>query len=100
MSIVKGFMTITCEHCDHVNEISAEEADFENSYGGERQMGPENGYLWEHDFNCENCENEIKVKYEVWEYPVGAFNNDNIEIEGGEYDQTFDYDFIGEPEED
>lgn len=99
MSIVEGIMTITCDKCGHVNDILAENADFENTGVVERQMGAENSYLWEDNFKCENCDNEIRVKYEVWEYPLGAFNNDSIEVDGGKYDQIFDYDFIGESED-
>ena len=37
--------------------------------------------------------NNIEIDYEVWEYPVGSFNNDSINIKGGIEVGKFDYDF-------
>ena len=99
MSIVIGSMTVKCNQCGKIHTISAEDTDFENSYGGERQMGPENGYTWEHTIECE-CGNEIEIIYEVWEYPEGAFNNDTVTVNGGTLIKKFGYDFHGEPEYD
>jgi hypothetical protein len=99
MSIVKGSMTVKCNHCDKIHTISSEDADFENSYGNERQMGQENGYTWEDTIKCE-CGNEIEIIYEVWEYPVGIFNNDKVTIDGGTLIDKFGYDFHDESEHD
>jgi hypothetical protein len=99
MTIVNGSMTVKCNKCGKIHTIPAEESDFENSYGEVRQMGPENGYTWEHKINCD-CGNEIEIIYEVWEYPEGVFNNDNITVNGGILIDKFGYDFHEEPEPD
>lgn len=96
MSIVNGNLVIECNRCNTNHAISAEETDFEDRYGGERQMGPENGYAWESIIECD-CGNTIEINYEVWEYPIGAFNNDTVEITGGKEISRFDYDFHGDP---
>lgn len=100
MSIVNGTFSLSCSKCGKQHDFTAEDADFEDSYGGERQMGPENGYVWKTEFNCDNCGNEIEVEYEVWEYPVGAFNTDQLTIKGGTEVSRFDYDFSEEPDQD
>lgn len=64
-------------------------------------MGMEHGYGWDHRFHCEKCPNYIEIEYQVWEYPPGAFNNDDAtNITGGEITSKFDYDFQGDIEED
>lgn len=98
MSIATGTMSVKCNQCGKIHTISSDDADFENSYGSERQMGEENGYVWEHTFDCD-CGNEIEIIYEVWEYPTGVFNNDNVTIEGGTLVNKFGYDFHGEPDQ-
>lgn len=100
MSIAKGTFTITCDKCGEKHDFLAEEADFESTGGSERQMGPENSYTWEYTFNCDKCENDIEIEYQVWEYPAGAFNYDQVEIKGGKDINRFGYDFHDDPEPD
>ncbi|WP_412476637.1 hypothetical protein [Flavobacterium sp. TBRC 19031] len=61
-------------------------------------MGPEYQYTWETTFDCEECPNEIEITYDVWEYPVGAYNHSDIQVKGGAVDGEFGYDFADEPE--
>jgi hypothetical protein len=69
-------------------------------------MGPENSYSWETELECdgkdgnEDCGNEISVKYEVYEYPVGAFNMDEVVVTGGKELSRFGYDFHDAPDQD
>ncbi len=98
MSIVKGTLSITCNKCGKQHDFSADEADFDANNGSERQMGSENGYTWEHTFNCDECENEIEIEYEVWEYPIGTFNHDQVNINGGTEVNRYGYDFHDSPE--
>jgi hypothetical protein len=102
MSIAKGTFSLICSNCGQQHDFTADDADFELRHGSERQMGPENGYVWEHAFECDgkNCSNEIEIEYEVYEYPVGAFNMDEVKISGGQEKHRFEYDFHGEPETD
>ena len=57
MSIVNGTFSVTCNNCGKQHDFQADEADFDATSGSERQMGPENGYTWEHAFNCGACGN-------------------------------------------
>ena len=98
MSIVKGTFSLTCSKCNKQHDFTSDEADFDATSGSERQMGPETGYTWECTFNCDKCDNEIEIEYEVWEYPMGAFNHEQINIKGGTSINSFDYDFHGEPD--
>jgi hypothetical protein len=98
MSFINGTFSVVCSVCNTPTDFDSTEADFESTGGSERQMGPENGYSWESSFEC-TCGNEIEFDYQVHEYPVGAFNHESVDIKGAEVNQTFVYDFIGEPEE-
>jgi hypothetical protein len=100
MSFVNGTFSLICNKCSKQHNFRANDADFDETSGSERQMGPENGYTWEYIFNCDQCENEIEIEYEVWEYPVGAFNNDQVEIKGGTEVNRYGYDFQDAPEPD
>lgn len=99
MSIVTGTFSLTCEKCDKQHDFKSADADFEVTSTDERQMGTESCYSWNNTFNCDNCDNEIEVEYDVWEYPEGAYNNDDVRINGGEEVSRYSYDFH-EPDDD
>ncbi len=48
------------------------------------------------DDPCHNCGNEIRLKFEVWEYPVGIVNMSNDDSSGAEILQS-DFDIYHEP---
>lgn len=100
MSIVNGTFSLTCSKCSKQHDFTSVDADFDFTSSDERPMGAENCYSWETEFNCDKCGNTIEIEYEVWEYPQGAFNMDEVKISGGTKICRFDYDFIGEPEPD
>lgn len=100
MSIVKGTFSLTCDKCGKQYDFNEDEAGFDLTMGDERQMGRENGYSWQQEFECDECGNNIEIDYEVWEYPVGSFNNDSINLKGGTEVGKFDYEFHGEPDDD
>lgn len=105
MSFVTGEFSLECSKCSKEHDFLPEDVDFETG-GSERSMGPENSYIWKEDIECdgeidgEECGNEISINYEVYEYPVGALNNETVEITGGKELSRFDYNFHEEPEED
>lgn len=83
---VNGTLTVKCEKC---NEIFSEESDnldldFEVYSVDERKMGPEYSHRAEAYLECPKCKSDIIVSFELWEYPVGVHNYDEIEIENGE----------------
>jgi len=100
MSIANGTFSLTCSKCDKQYDFTEEDTDFEATSMEEKLQGTEICHSWEHSFNCDNdkCNNEIEIEYKVWEYPVGAFNDDKVEISGGTEVGRFGYDFHGEPE--
>lgn len=89
---VQGTFSVTCDNCGTLHDIPANEADFDTASTDERQMGVETGYSWESEFKCD-CGNDIDFTYEVWEYPAGAFNMDEIKINGGTEADRYSYDF-------
>jgi hypothetical protein len=93
MSIAKGTFSLKCSTCGKQYDFSEDDADFENTSLSERQMGPENEHSWELIFYCDKCGNEIDVEYDVWEYPIGDLNMDEVKIKGGTKVSLYSYDF-------
>ena len=78
---------IRCECCGYVFGVHKDEIEFE-AYGydhGENGMGDEVEYRYDGVIECENCGNEISFRISGFEYPVGAFDYEDYEIEGGEF---------------
>lgn len=86
------YLLIKCENCKNVFEINTGELNFEwECHGGfERSMGEESEYESCEVYNCPKCYRQIDLKLKVWEYPMGAFNMQDIEIDGGELEKTVD----------
>lgn len=84
---------VTCDNCGHSIEVDGDDIDWEwECIGGdERSMGIENQYIAEHYIDCPECGNEVHITFNVWEYPVGVYNNSDIDIEGGSLETDFDF---------
>ena len=84
---------VKCDNCEHLIEIDGDDIDWdwECLGGDERSMGTENKYTAEHYIDCPKCGDEIHNMFNVWEYPVGAFNYSDIEIDGGTLETDFDF---------
>jgi hypothetical protein len=95
MGITKGVFSLTCSKCNKQYDFDGASIEFDHPLGFKRQEGTENGYIWEHFFACD-CENEITVDYEVWEYPAGTLENDDVRIVGGAEIKRYEYDFSPE----
>lgn len=83
---------IRCNECGELFAVDADELEF-NWEGGEvedRSMGPENEYISVETCECPNCNDSKELTLHVWEYPLGAFNNQEIEIESGEIEKPID----------
>ncbi len=93
-----------CDRCGKRHQYSESDIDldFECVGSDERSMGTENEYQHTEYIDCEECGNEINVTFSVWEYPIGAHNYDDIDIDGATLVSCFDFsvDFHGEPEPD
>lgn len=81
-----------CDSCGKIHKYHELDfdLDFECVGGSERNMGMENQYVAEEQFECE-CGNDIKIDFEVWEYPVGVHNYDSVEIDGAELIESFHF---------
>lgn len=55
---------------------------------GENGMGDEIEYRYDGVIVCEECGNEIQFRISGFEYPVGAYNYDDYEIYGGDFEKS------------
>jgi hypothetical protein len=88
---IKGdYLRFKCDSCSKIHSFHKSEfnLDFDCIESSERSMGNENHYEAIEVFDCE-CGNEITANFEVWEYPLGVHNNDNLSLEGGEILESF-----------
>ncbi|MCH4830932.1 PIN-like domain-containing protein [Flavobacterium columnare] len=87
-----NYLKFKCNNCGRIHKYDESEfnLEFECVGGSERSMGSENQYQAEEHFKC-SCGNEIDVKFELWEYPTGIHNYDNIEIENAELLDSFNF---------
>lgn len=98
MSIAEGMFSVICDKCRTTHDFPAEEADFDCTGGDQdRQMGPENIYTWEMEFNCE-CGQLIEIDYQAVEYPVGAYNFDDVTVNGASPQGGYTFSFHEEEE--
>lgn len=86
---------VKCDNCGHSIEVDGDDIDWEwECIGGEeRSMVIENQYIAEHYIDCPECGNEVHITFNVWEYPVGAYNNGDIDIDGGTLETDFDFQY-------
>lgn len=85
-------LLIRCESCGELFEVDPDDFNFdwESSYADDRGMGYEIEYESYEICECPNCGRQIDLTLQIWEYPMGFINNQNIEIDGGEIECTID----------
>ena len=83
-------LLIRCNTCGELFELNAGDLcfDWEGGVVDDRGMGPEAEYESQEYCSCPNCGNQLDLTLQVWEYPMGAFNTQNIEINGGEIEES------------
>lgn len=86
-------LVVICDECEQMFDVDLSELgwDWECIEGNERSMGLENHYTSEDDIECPHCGNDIHLTFNFWEYPEGAYNNSDIEIDGGDIDSNVDF---------
>ena len=67
-----------------VVDLEEEVPEFEVVETQERQMGVEKCHEANITATCDECEDEIYVTLDVWEYPEGVFNHQEITVDEGE----------------
>ena len=71
--------TINCPYCHAANNVDFEE-DYDSS-SEERQMGPEVSYSFDwKDCTCIACQKRFGVQGYICEYPLGAYNCEEINV--------------------
>ena len=80
---------IRCGRCGHTFGLHKEDLDIEcNVYDrGENSMCEEAEYRIEGYTECPECGHEISFRISGFEYPVGAYNYEDNEIDGGKFDE-------------
>ena len=80
MRIVKPAV-VQCKKCFEIIEI---DADLNVVESDEKSMGQEIGYSSEVEDECPVCGNMIKIKMDVWEYPIGLIDYQEEQCSGAE----------------
>ena len=88
MELLKD-ISIRCNKCGKIITIDKEEIDFESCVyeHGENGMGEETEFRHKGCIKCDKCSNEISFTIFGWEYPAGAFNNEDCKISGGVFEE-------------
>ncbi|MBO9584372.1 MAG: hypothetical protein J7574_09460 [Flavobacterium sp.] len=100
--IVNGTFSVECDVCGKVHNIGADEAEFEITETEERAQGQERARGWGTEIDCDgnnNCDNQIEIECEVWEYPQGQLSHQDTNVTGGTLRNGFSYDLGEHPEE-
>ena len=69
-----GTINYTCDNCGDSDEIPIEDFSIECTGGSERGMGTENIYELLYEFECDQCNKNISLSFDVSEYPVEFLN--------------------------
>ena len=82
-------ITVKCDTCGHKFDIDIDNYDIEwelaDSFDhGDNAMGEENHFEAVIEDECPVCHETFNVKLNIWEYPVGAYNYQDIEVEGAD----------------
>ncbi len=76
---------VECPHCGAQSRIDV--ADESEVTSNERQMGAETLYEFDYEEYCSSCKNTFRVYGFISEYPMGALNFEEINIEPAEEDE-------------
>ena len=85
-------LVIRCEECGKTIVVRKDEIDWdwEAVSSHERQMGDEVEYNHVEFLECDDG-HSVMVTFKLWEYPVGMINNSDVDCEGGEIEEEFDF---------
>lgn len=78
-------LLIRCDNCGELFEIDVDDFsfDWQVESSEERGMGIESEYVSYENCECPTCNQENDIELHVWEYPVGAFNYQDIDVSHG-----------------
>lgn len=85
-----GIAKLTIPETGEVFEVSPDDLDWDSECSDrDRGMGAELHHYATIVFESEQGDYQVEATWNIWEYPVGAVNYTNTEIEGGELLQDF-----------
>lgn len=83
---ISGDTTVKCDECQELCIITQDDFEFNGSLTEESMndecMGSQTRYDYTYVGTCDNCEHQFTVKIFYWEYPEGAFNDDDYDTDG------------------
>lgn len=101
--MITGKASFYCSKCGTKYSLKQEDFDFQAESCSERGMGEETQYAFEYQRQCDSCDQDIEIKFEVWEYPVGIVNDIVVESHAGasnvKSEITFDHAEDKEPDD-
>ncbi len=77
---------VRCKKCDaiiDVNDFTG--SDFEITESDKRDMGPDNTHEADKEAYCKKCHNNITINVRISEYPVGCFQDPDVDIKDGNF---------------
>ena len=82
---------VKCPHCGHEENVDLEDFMYdESSYEKENGMGPDLVYSINSEdcYECPECGHTLKIEGWIREYPMGAYDSEDIKVEdcGGDED--------------
>lgn len=89
MLILSGVGKVKCSNCDTIFDVDAVDIDVTEAGSEERDAGEEIFYYGQVTLACPKCRRDIGITFEASEYPYGAENYREIEVEGGEFVEAF-----------
>lgn len=75
-------ITFECIECGTEYFTGCTELDWEQVGGSERGMGTETEYEAEYYETCHECNNDMNITFNCWEYPVGIENHRSVSGKG------------------
>ena len=87
-----GVLVVKCDQCDDIVVIRKDEIDWdwESVSSDEGDMGERIEFEHVEYLDCDNG-HSITVTFRLWEYPLGVIEDSDIECDGGEIEENFDF---------
>ena len=93
---ITGKASYECSSCGAVHFLQGDDLNFDAECGSSREMGEEIQHVAEFEHKCQKCNNDIEIKFEVWEYPIGIINMTDSNVTGANVVNS-DFEIYHEP---
>ena len=83
-------LKLECDKCNKINTYNKSELDLDFEIVGTENMpmGIECQYQFNTAYTCD-CGNTIEITFDVWEYPIGVQNCDDVTVDGAKLLEPF-----------